>query len=257
MSNSMICKTCGRPLEVGRDSRRGGLWKNCQRCRDKNTSSKRRKRGLSPVNRQDPLPVYGSRPFTAPRVDGPRYTTPSASSSMGYVSPPHSSARLGPRPSSTFNSQRLNNEGLFGNLSSALRDEVECTVCGDTVSSTQFPRLEECSHEPRVCRGCLSDWLTSQVGSTSWNRIVCPSEGCGVLVDHDQMKEYASAETFTRSVLQSKSFNTRTDIHNIGTMNCLPAPSSPRSLTSATACAPAATLAKSTIPASRATYSAA
>jgi hypothetical protein len=79
--------------------------------------------------------------------------------------------------------------------------EFECTVCGDTFPASEFPQLQACSHNPRVCRECFSGWLISQVGHTSWNRIVCPSDGCGVLVGHDDMKKLASEEMYTRYAL--------------------------------------------------------
>jgi hypothetical protein len=44
-----------------------------------------------------------------------------------------------------------------------------CDICSEDAPAADFPRLEQCAHQPQVCAGCCARWLTSQVGATSWD----------------------------------------------------------------------------------------
>jgi hypothetical protein len=72
-----------------------------------------------------------------------------------------------------------------------------CDICSDTFPPSEFPRLPTCAHNPQVCGTCFTGWLTSQVGATSWDRIVCPTQGCTVLVTHAEMKSFAPEDVYT------------------------------------------------------------
>jgi hypothetical protein len=170
------CNTCKKAQEYGRDDKKryGLFWKNCQRCRDKHTSSKRKKRELSPVALHLSTMSSVARKST---TSSARLSTILAHSHRGKVA----------LTVCVPKSRRLNHAA-----------RTDCSVCSDTFSAKKLFRLRQCVHKPQVCRGCFKDWLTSQVGTTSWNRIVCPSEGCGVLITHEEMKSLASEETYTR-----------------------------------------------------------
>lgn len=76
--------------------------------------------------------------------------------------------------------------------------ESECSVCGETLAADQFPRLRGCTHEPQTCSECFSGWLASQIGSTTWDRIVCPAEDCNTLIKHRHMKKLVDQDTFEK-----------------------------------------------------------
>jgi hypothetical protein len=182
-----ICSKCRGDLRFGRDTTKSGSYrKNCQRCRDKRTSSNRRKRGRSPVHRSSPFPKYTPGPSRVPNTPSSMVFGTSLETSGPLPRRKYASHISANRRTSTFIADNSEARG------------PECSVCGDTFLMSRFPSLQRCTHEPCVCQGCFSDWLTSQVGSTSWDRIVCPSTGCGALINHEEMKQLASAETYTR-----------------------------------------------------------
>jgi hypothetical protein len=196
------CSKCTRPLEYGQDSlkTKDRYWRNCKRCRDKNNSAKYKAKSL-PVNVAPSYQIrkrYPPTPLSSSRVTPLTGTTLSRSN----LQPTRPAFKLWgdfrSRPSSfdsTSNVSEINRSTLH---SKSKTIEPECSVCSDSFAINDFPSLDQCTHEPRVCRGCFSDWLASQVGNTSWDRIVCPSEECGVLITHEQMSTLASTETYTR-----------------------------------------------------------
>ncbi|KAH7068379.1 hypothetical protein BKA63DRAFT_112934 [Paraphoma chrysanthemicola] len=181
------CKTCWQPLRRGFDTQRSGVfWKNCQRCRERNRIAKRPKQGRASVPR--------SSTSATPSTPAASRAQASFADIIHDLFPPYPARQSG----STFPASNTFKATSPPTTNNTPNSGPECSVCGDTFPSTHYPRLPQCTHEPRVCRGCLSDWLTSQVGTTSWNRIVCPSEGCNTLITHEQMKDLASQETYTR-----------------------------------------------------------
>lgn len=75
---------------------------------------------------------------------------------------------------------------------------VECSVCGELTSRVKLARLSACKHESDVCKECFVGWLESQLDSTCWEKVQCPSNGCDQPITHGDVKKHASAELFTR-----------------------------------------------------------
>jgi hypothetical protein len=214
MSTSQKCWSCNRSLDsiTDRQKSTGKYWKNCQRCRDERTSVSRRKRGLSPVQRSE-IPIdHDARPKQKTKWPVPRrHVLIGTLDPVETRSPRVKTYLWGARPNSTpYTYQppsKVKSTNLGGlnttpklptTLPSSFTRAIQCSVCSEEHDSGDVPRLENCLHEPRVCQGCFANWLTSQVGNTSWDRIVCPSDGCGVLVSHEEMKRLASDDTYTR-----------------------------------------------------------
>jgi len=76
----------------------------------------------------------------------------------------------------------------------------ECSVCTEAFPVQDFPSLIACAHEPNVCQECFLGWLDQRMASTTWEQIQCPSRGCSSAISHDDVKIYAPADVFTRSV---------------------------------------------------------
>jgi len=76
--------------------------------------------------------------------------------------------------------------------------QLKCSVCGDGCSTTNFPRLTRCSHEPDVCGPCFENWLDSRMQNTSWDRIKCPATTCSNLLNDTKMKLCALPVTYMR-----------------------------------------------------------
>lgn len=79
-----------------------------------------------------------------------------------------------------------------------------CSVCGDSVPANKLAKLSACQHKPDVCKSCFLGWLDTQLDSTSWNNMQCPSSGCDQPITHADVKAYASDDVFTRYVIPSK-----------------------------------------------------
>lgn len=77
---------------------------------------------------------------------------------------------------------------------------IECSVCGEVASRVELSRLLACKHDPDVCKECFAGWLESQLGSTSWEKVQCPSNGCDQPITHEDVKKHASPELFARYV---------------------------------------------------------
>jgi hypothetical protein len=77
----------------------------------------------------------------------------------------------------------------------------DCSVCGDEkIIRSEFPNkiTEKCRHEVHTCKECLQRWITSQLDSTSWDRIHCPE--CKLHLKHNDVQKYAEKEVFLRYV---------------------------------------------------------
>ena len=79
-----------------------------------------------------------------------------------------------------------------------------CSVCGDSIPANKLARLSACQHKPDVCKSCFLAWLGTQLGSTSWNNMQCPSSDCDQSITHADVKAYASDDVFTRYAIPSK-----------------------------------------------------
>ncbi|KAJ8107199.1 hypothetical protein OPT61_g9031 [Boeremia exigua] len=75
---------------------------------------------------------------------------------------------------------------------------IDCAVCGDKFLEIDLADLSDCTHNPDVCKACLLQWLEAQLESTTWEQMQCPSDGCGQILTHSDVRKYASEELFTR-----------------------------------------------------------
>lgn len=72
----------------------------------------------------------------------------------------------------------------------------ECTNCEAKLPIADFPVLKNCTHTPETCATCYQDWLSAQLEQLDWDKIRCP--GCRNIVHHEEVKAYATIETFDR-----------------------------------------------------------
>lgn len=203
------CRRCRRRLDhiLDKQKSRDRYWTNCHACRAMSTQTRRRKREEFRVRFQAGYSTVSGQPASSTGLATGRhhssgYTSAANTSTVREDNIQHTSIDEEDfmsilkdlRRKSSINSEEVNHSSL------APPSDPGCSVCSDTFAANQFPRLRDCSHEPRVCPECFANWLSSQVGNTSWDRIVCPSDGCGVLVSHEAMKNLATEETYTRQV---------------------------------------------------------
>ncbi|OAL44430.1 hypothetical protein IQ07DRAFT_476181, partial [Pyrenochaeta sp. DS3sAY3a] len=73
----------------------------------------------------------------------------------------------------------------------------ECVICFKPFWS-QFPKFAACTHAPEVCLGCFLAYLNSQLDTTIWNLIPCPSLECNAFITHADVNDYATRELFDR-----------------------------------------------------------
>jgi hypothetical protein len=269
----MNCATCKNVLDMIADRQKStrNLWKNCQRCRDKRTSISRRKRGLSPVQRPENRIDGDARPKQrTKRPVSERHDSTSTPNLDELGSTKETTYPRSERPNSTPHAYSFTSRAGITNLgglnttpelpravSSSFTGTTECSVCSEEYPADDIPRLENCLHEPRVCQDCFANWLKSQVGNTSWDRIVCPSDGCGVLVSHEEMKRLASDATYARYISATVSLHQYTTNALLGMTNCLPGAFLAASQTSDTVSALDVTLGRYMTVKTRATSSAA
>jgi hypothetical protein len=76
--------------------------------------------------------------------------------------------------------------------------DPDCSICAEPFKIQDMVSLSGCSHEPDVCQECFLGWLTSELGSTAWDRIACPSSECEKMISHGDVKANAPAEIFNR-----------------------------------------------------------
>jgi hypothetical protein len=163
LQDVQTCRGCRVTLQYERDSQRntGRLFRNCVRYREDNARRKRIRRGLrrAAANRSARL----EEPVAVPLRSVDYAAIVNARNNMGNTT-------LSQRNLADHDRSSLNIPGFRPRTispSSSRSTEFECTVCGDTFPASEFPQLQACSHNPRVCRECFSGWLISQVGHTS------------------------------------------------------------------------------------------
>jgi hypothetical protein len=78
------------------------------------------------------------------------------------------------------------------------RASRDCAVCGDAVPIAQLPALISCTHEPKICAGCLASWIASELDSKGWRNIGCPESNCGNVLDHVEVQLHATSEVFQK-----------------------------------------------------------
>lgn len=74
----------------------------------------------------------------------------------------------------------------------------ECAVCGLAVLIQELPSLAGCEHEPSTCADCFSGWIASELENKLWNEIKCPGAGCRVILQHHEVKQYATEEVYEK-----------------------------------------------------------
>jgi hypothetical protein len=199
--DSARCKTCHTSLSFIYDRQKstGRAWTNCHTCRERQT---RRKRMLGPPSHRTALPrIYYPPPglFTPLPADkypsaapwktnevGKRPHTPDAADQRLKIS------KVARYRTPTVVPDQVTKPNVNANL------ETECSVCSDTFPNDQLPRLEQCTHDPKVCQGCFGTWLTTQVNTAKFDQITCPSEKCNTLISNSDMQRLASPGTFAK-----------------------------------------------------------
>lgn len=74
----------------------------------------------------------------------------------------------------------------------------DCAICGDSCLISDLPSASGCSHEPENCHSCFSTWVNTQLDSTTWDRVKCPTSGCEVLLQHNDIKLFAEPAVYDR-----------------------------------------------------------
>ena len=85
------------------------------------------------------------------------------------------------------------------NVTNARASDTLCIVCFENLSPPGFPGRRitaSCTHEPDICRSCLSTSISTQLTSRFWNQIDCPT--CGERLDFADVKDFADPEIFER-----------------------------------------------------------
>jgi hypothetical protein len=81
------------------------------------------------------------------------------------------------------------------NMASRTRN---CMVCAETIPILEFPALTDCQHDPKVCSVCYKSWIASELESKTWKEIKCPESGCGQLLKHAEVQQYATPEVYKK-----------------------------------------------------------
>ncbi|KAJ3320650.1 hypothetical protein HDU76_000262 [Blyttiomyces sp. JEL0837] len=76
-------------------------------------------------------------------------------------------------------------------------DDKACTVCHDNVTKSSFSKLTAtCAHEDSVCKKCMERHCEAEVNTKGDIQVKCPI--CRTVLDHNEVKEAASKDIFTR-----------------------------------------------------------
>ncbi|MCJ1290945.1 hypothetical protein MMC34_002487 [Xylographa carneopallida] len=74
-----------------------------------------------------------------------------------------------------------------------------CQICMEHLHKAQFPKAkitDHCDHATTACLECLSQFLSAQVGTVTWDRITCPI--CPSVIGFTEIEKYASVDTSAR-----------------------------------------------------------
>ena len=89
--------------------------------------------------------------------------------------------------------------GSAPDVTSLRASDTLCAVCFEDLSPRDFPERRitaSCTHEPDVCRSCLSTSISTQLRSRFWNQIGCPT--CGERLNFPDVKDFADPDIFER-----------------------------------------------------------
>ncbi len=75
----------------------------------------------------------------------------------------------------------------------------ECVTCTRTLAASSFPKYlstDKCQHLINTCKACLKAWITSQMGSTTYDKIACPE--CPQIMQNSDMLIHATKADYAR-----------------------------------------------------------
>ncbi|MCJ1397835.1 hypothetical protein MMC11_001031 [Xylographa trunciseda] len=76
---------------------------------------------------------------------------------------------------------------------------IMCGICMDHIPKSRIPNskiTDRCDHATTACLECLSKSLSSQLDSTTWDRVSCPI--CPVVLGFEEVEMYASKDVTAR-----------------------------------------------------------
>jgi ribosomal protein L24 len=79
--------------------------------------------------------------------------------------------------------------------------KLECKICCSEKPTSEFPGTitRQCNHTRDICKECVSRTIDLEVnGKGNSTRLLCPREGCGACLSHDDVRREATAEVFHR-----------------------------------------------------------
>ncbi|KAI8943264.1 hypothetical protein NX059_001284 [Plenodomus lindquistii] len=76
--------------------------------------------------------------------------------------------------------------------------ERECASCADSYPLQDLISLTACDHPSDICQQCLLAWLDTQMASTTWDQVRCPSSGCKNPITYEDVQKYAPADVYER-----------------------------------------------------------
>jgi hypothetical protein len=228
------CRTCKRILDSSSDhmKTRDKWWTNCLSCRTTNTTKRRAKcdAGLIPGRRgerQRPIPTKRSlHQETGTQIEETKrhkalHESVDAAGDLltddetilhecAICKQEHWSYECPTRSSTVasfswgmFAGYEMEDDALqYFQRTTEAQDtrEHECSVCDETTPDSEFADLTACKHDPDVCKPCFLSWLTTQLDSTSWEQMQCPSTGCSETITHQDVQKHAPRDIFVRSV---------------------------------------------------------
>lgn len=232
-STTPPCGTCKRLLgpRIDKQKSTGKFWRNCKSCRDRQTASKRKAKGLSLMG---PLALKRKRTMLKECNVGESNSGRSASQYRRKLCPTDELLRkieederrermakaeekqaglpnITPGDYTRPEQPNKANEITTTSVKEVDQDQIhanddqepetkdrECAVCTESFPVPDYPSLIACSHEPNVCQRCFLEWLNDRMASTTWEKILCPMSECTSSISHDDIKTYAPADVFTR-----------------------------------------------------------
>ncbi|KAK0729114.1 hypothetical protein B0T21DRAFT_413216 [Apiosordaria backusii] len=82
-----------------------------------------------------------------------------------------------------------------------LKRTENCDICVEEKRVTEIPvRITSgCKgHKLPLCKDCLGQWLVTTTEAGNWRKLKCPDTECAALLQHHDVKRYASKEMFER-----------------------------------------------------------
>jgi hypothetical protein len=217
------CRKCGNNLtKADKQKRRDQYWKRCKQCRDRETAANRRRKAVAATRRASDISTRTSlaqifQSFPPGRISRERNLSPfnssessldtwdnvfpgSYSSSVNHENNIHPIDQPLEQTTSEPNTIYQNNENIVINPEDQLLTVRDCTVCSSSLPLSSFPQLTSCKHTSDVCHTCLLQWLNQNLATQDTQSILCPSDSCTSLIQHQDVHKYAPADVFARYV---------------------------------------------------------